>query len=78
MKNVKFEEAMAELEQIVRALEGGELTLDDSIKAYERAVALAGICNKTLESAEAKVRILTENKNGEVSDAPFNTSEYEA
>ena len=77
MKNIKFEEAMTELELIVRQLESGELTLDDSIKAYERAVALAGICNKKLESAEAKVRILTENKNGEVSDAPFDKLEYE-
>ena len=77
MKNIKFEEAMAELELIVRQLESGELSLDESIKAYERAVALAGICNKKLESAEAKVRILTENKNGEVSDAPFDKLEYE-
>ena len=77
MKNIKFEEAMTELELIVRQLESGELTLDDSIKAYERAVALAGICNKKLESAEARVRILTENKNGEVSDAPFDKLEYE-
>lgn len=77
MKNIKFEEAMAELELIVKQLEGGELMLDESIKAYERAVALAGICNQRLESAEAKVRILTENKNGEVSDAPFNQPEYE-
>ena len=77
MKNIKFEEAMAELELIVRQLESGELSLDESIKAYERAVSLAGICNKKLESAEAKVRILTENKNGEVSDAPFDKLEYE-
>ena len=77
MKNIKFEEAMAELELIVRKLEGGELTLDESIKAYERAVTLAGICNQKLESAEAKVRILTENRNGEVSDAPFDKLEYE-
>ena len=77
MKNIKFEAAMAELELIVRKLEGGELTLDESIKAYERAVAIAGICNQKLENAEAKVRILTENKNGEVSDAPFDKAEYE-
>ncbi len=77
MKNIKFEEAMEELELIVRQLECGELTLDDSIKAYERAVTLAGICNKRLESAEAKVRILTANENGEVSDAPFDNTKYE-
>ena len=77
MKNIKFEEAMTELEQIVRQLESGELMLDESIRAYERAVVLAGICNKKLENAEAQVRILTQNKDGEISDAPFGNIEYE-
>ena len=70
-KEMKFEEAMLSLEDIVRRLEAGSLSLEDSIKAYEEAVGLISICNKKLSDAEQKVRILTENIDGTVSDLPF-------
>lgn len=66
-----FEEAMNELEGLVRSLEGGELSLDDSLAAYERAVALVKYCNTALEEAEHRVRILTEGQDGTVTDRPF-------
>lgn len=73
-KDMSFEEAILKLEDTVESLEGGELTLDESIKAYEEAMKLVGICNSALEKAELKVKILTEGKDGEVSDAPFDVS----
>jgi len=71
MKKIKFEEAMANLEEIVRQLEGGNLTLDESIASYEEAVKLVRVCNERLEAAENKIRILTESPDGSVSDADF-------
>ena len=72
MKNENFEASLAELEDIVRKLEGGSLSLDESISAFEKAMGLVKLCNEKLESAEQRVRILTEAKDGTVSDAPFN------
>lgn len=70
-KNVKFEEAMAELEDITRRLESGDLPLEDAIGAYERAVALIKLCNEKLESAEKKVKLLVDGKDGVVSAVDF-------
>ena len=71
MKKIDFEGSIAELENIVRRLESGELSLDESIDAFERAVALVKECNTKLDKAEQRVRILTESEDGSVTDAPF-------
>ena len=76
-KNMKFEEALELLEDIVRKLENGSLSLDESLKKFEEAVELVKFCNAKLESAEQKVRILTEGADGVVSDAPFDLSDDE-
>ena len=76
-KNMKFEEALELLEDIVRKLENGTLSLDESLKRFEEAVELVKFCNAKLESAEQKVRILTEGADGVVSDAPFDLSDDE-
>jgi exodeoxyribonuclease VII small subunit len=68
---IKFEEAMTKLEEAVRLLESGNLTLDDSIEKYEDALKYVKICSEMLENAEQKVRILTENADGCISDKPF-------
>lgn len=52
---VKFSDAMDELERIVRLLEGGQLDLEDSLKQYERGVALIGLLQAKLSSAEQQV-----------------------
>lgn len=70
-KTISFEEAMARLEDIARGLESGTMSLDDSIKSYEEAIKLIKICNDKLECAESKVRILTEMKDGTVTDGDF-------
>ena len=71
MKNVKFEDAMIKLEGEVKKLESGNLTLDESITAFEEAVKLNGVCNKQLENAERRVRLLTEGNDGSITDVPF-------
>jgi len=53
-----FEAALKELEVIVQALEGGNAPLEDSLKAYERGMALLKYCQETLGQAEQKIRIL--------------------
>ena len=55
-----FEEALTELESIVDALERGDLTLEQSLDAFERGVGLTRTCQQALEAAEQRVRILTD------------------
>jgi exodeoxyribonuclease VII small subunit len=53
-----FEAALQELEGIVQTLESGGTPLEESLKAYERGMALRNYCQKTLGQAEQKIRIL--------------------
>ena len=70
-KDMKFEEAISSLEDIVKKLESNSFSLDESLGAFEEAVRLVKLCNKKLEDAEQKVRILTESEDGTVTDAAF-------
>ena len=70
-KNINFEEAMLSLEDIIKKLEGGALSLDDSLKAFEEAISLVNVCNEKLDDAEQKVKILIEGKDGTITDEPF-------
>lgn len=63
---MKFEDALLELEKITRELESGALSLDQSLESYERAVSLIKLCNEKLETAEKKVKILLEGSDGEI------------
>lgn len=56
-----FEEALDELEALVHKMESGELSLEDSLAAFERGVKLTRHCQAALKSAELKVKVLTEN-----------------
>jgi exodeoxyribonuclease VII small subunit len=55
-----FEQALAELEAVVDALEQGEMTLEDALAAFERGIGLTRVCQQALETAEQRVRILTD------------------
>ena len=70
-KDMKFEEAMELLEDIVRKLESGSLSLDDSLLEFEKAIKLVRTCNERLEVAEQRVRMLTASLDGSVTDVPF-------
>lgn len=61
---MSFEEALAELETIVRQLEAGEVELEKSIAIYERGAALKSHCEKRLKSAELKVEQIVQGSNG--------------
>ena len=64
MKDIKFEDALQRLEQIVDQLEGGDLPLEDSLKVFEEGVALARRCAKYLEEAEKRIELLTKDESG--------------
>ena len=66
MENKSFEEALTELETIVKELENGSVELDKAINKYSEAMKLVKYCSDKLNSAEEKVnKILTENGNFE-------------
>ena len=56
---VNFETAMAELEQLVSQMEDGDLSLDDSLQAFERGIKLTRQCQQALSAAELRVKTLT-------------------
>ena len=56
----EFERSLDELEQLVQRMEKGDLTLDDSLQAYERGIALYRNCQTALEQAELRVRLLSD------------------
>jgi exodeoxyribonuclease VII small subunit len=62
-----FEAALSELEGIVRKLEEGDLTLENSLALYERGVELSRFCHARLEDAEKRIEIL--NERGEIKEA---------
>lgn len=55
-----FEKSLAELENLVEALESGELSLEESLKTFEKGVQLTQACQKALQDAEQKVQVLLE------------------
>jgi exodeoxyribonuclease VII small subunit len=63
-----FEAALSELEGIVKKLEEGDLTLENSLALYERGVELSRFCHARLEDAEKRIEML--NERGEIKPAP--------
>ncbi len=66
----QFEQSLGELETLVASMEGGELSLDESLRAFERGIALYRNCQATLEQAEARVKLLLDPEHPE-SARPF-------
>lgn len=71
MAEVKFEEALKNLENIVGALEGGDLSLEEALTKYEEGVKLVKLCQKKLGEARKKIEILVKAKDGKVKTEPF-------
>ncbi len=69
-KQPAFEADLAELEELVEKMEQGDLSLDESLKQFERGVQLTRSCQQALKDAEQKVQILLE-KNGQETLQPF-------
>lgn len=64
--NRTFETALEQLEQIVEQLESGELSLEDSLVAFEAGVGLVRDCNQKLNEVEKKIEILVRDKEGKL------------
>ncbi len=59
-EDISFESSLEELELLVEKLEKGQLTLDESLRLFERGMKLARVCNQKLSKAERKIEILIE------------------
>lgn len=70
-----FEASLAELETIVARLEQGDLPLEESLRQFERGVALTRQCQKALSAAEQKIRVLARGAGGEAVEQDFGTPE---
>lgn len=66
--NTDFEASLLELEKIVEKLEGGETSLEESIKLFEKGMELSNDCRKTLNTAKQKIITLTEAEKEAESD----------
>ena len=64
LSSLSFEDALGELEKIVRGLEGGQQRLEDAIACYERGAALRRHCEAKLNEAEARVQAIVERADG--------------
>lgn len=62
MKNIKYENAIKKLEEIVLKLEKGDLPLEETIKLYDEATKLSGYCTAMLDNAKLKIEELSEKK----------------
>ncbi len=67
----KFEEVVAELERMVEQLESGELSLEDSLAAFENGVRLVKLCNQKLTEVERKIELLVKDKDGKLQLKPL-------
>jgi exodeoxyribonuclease VII small subunit len=68
-----FETALKRLEEIVKKLESGDLTLDASLELFEEGIQLSRLCHVKLDQAERRVEILLKNNEGEQQAVPFET-----
>ncbi|MBR1398567.1 MAG: exodeoxyribonuclease VII small subunit [Alphaproteobacteria bacterium] len=77
LENLTFEDALAQLENIVRELEGGRIKLDDAVEAYEKASALKKFCEERLKNAELKIEKINILPDGSISTEPLDKTDGE-
>ena len=77
MAKDKFEEALGRLEEIVKRMEAGDMTLEESLKAFEEGIKLARLCSRKLDEAERRVEILLKQEE-ELVIRPFKVEENES
>ena len=77
MAKEKFEEALGRLEDIVKSMEAGDMTLEESLKAFEEGIKLARLCSRKLDEAERRVEILLKQEE-ELVIKPFKVEENES
>ncbi len=72
---MSFEDKLKELEEIVDKLDGGNVSLEESIVLFEKGVKLSKACQRILNSAEKKVNVLMSDESGNVSKVKFTETE---
>lgn len=77
MAEMKFEDALKRLEEIVVELEKEDIELDKSLEIFEEAIGLSRFLNKKLDEAEKRIEILTRDQGGELRAKPFPAEEEE-
>jgi exodeoxyribonuclease VII small subunit len=70
-----FEDALCELRSIIEKLEGGNLSLEESLTVFEKGVELITLCHRRLNEVQKKVEILVEGANSEVLRKEFDLEE---
>ena len=75
IQSMNFEDALGELENIVRSLESGQAPLENSIQSYERGIALKKHCETKLREAQAKIEKITVANDGTISTEPLDPQE---
>lgn len=75
MTTHSFEKSLEQLEQSVRKLESGTLTLDDSLKVFEEGVAWSRQCEAALTNVQGKIEKLIQKEDGSVAKEPFKVEE---
>lgn len=75
LSKLSFEDALVQLESIVRELEGGKIKLDDAVEAYEKATALKKFCEEKLKAAQLKIEKINVSPEGIVSTEPLDKVE---
>ena len=70
-----FEDGLSEIKVIIEKLEGGDLSLEESLTVFERGVELLTVCHKKLSEVQKKVEILVEGTNGEILQKGFDLEE---
>ncbi len=75
VEKLSFEDALVQLENIVRDLEGGKIKLDDAVEAYEKAIALKKFCEEKLKAAQLKIEKIETDVNGNLEIKPLDKIE---
>ncbi len=71
MEKDTFEQNMQDLEEVVKKLESGNLSLESAITEFEKGIKLSKCANEKLENAEKKINILLTSENGEIKEEEF-------
>lgn len=77
-KEVKFEEALKRLEEIVNKLESSEVALEESLSLFEEGIRLSKFCSQKLNEAEKKITRLVKTETGELQEEPFESEQAES
>ena len=75
LEKISFEDALAQLESIVRELESGKTKLDDAVEVYEKATALKKFCEDKLKTAQLKIEKINVAADGNISTEPLDKTD---